>query len=239
MNNETERKKTKETSPLLLISNDARCAGIIRKLAGAHFDLELLAHPGKAPQVVARVEALKPNIVVFDTGLHNFAWAMAVSRIKHLPRQPAVIVVAMKDKPAEMLSAFREGADGYLLKQYLQEDFPLVLLVVTKGHTLFQREHMHMIRQHMLDLELGPTRTGAEVEDRMLLLTDREKELFPLLADGKSIKEISRIVGISNKTVETHKYHIMEKLNARNMTDLTKMAISRGIVTFHADAKPD
>jgi DNA-binding CsgD family transcriptional regulator len=79
-------------------------------------------------------------------------------------------------------------------------------------------------------LELGSARNVADVQNGISKLTVREKEVFPLLADGKSVKEVGKILGISPKTVETHKYHIMEKLDFKRMADFTKLALIKDLI---------
>ena len=82
----------------------------------------------------------------------------------------------------------------------------------------------------MEDLESGDRKGARETEDGLITLSAREKEVFPLLADGLSIKEISKRLGISAKTVESHKYNIMEKLKATSIAELTKTAIRKNLI---------
>ena len=82
----------------------------------------------------------------------------------------------------------------------------------------------------MESLEHGGDKSAGDVPNGLSLLSTREKEVFPLLADGKSIKEIAEILFISPKTVETHKYNIMEKLGVDSVADLTKIALKKKII---------
>jgi DNA-binding NarL/FixJ family response regulator len=105
-----------------------------------------------------------------------------------------------------------------------------VLNAVGAGRVAFNRNDADTIRDHMRYLELGSARNVAHIQNGISTLTVREKEVFPLLADGYSIKTTARTLGISPKTVETHKYHIMKKLNLDNMADFTKLAMIKDLI---------
>jgi DNA-binding NarL/FixJ family response regulator len=180
--------------------------------------------------LLRRVKSSNPDIVILDIDLPDFDWASATYELRQLNDSPGVILVAQHPEKANLLSAFREGGDAFLSKHSLPEELPPALRMVAQGRIFLQRKDADTLREHMLYLELGSARNVAEVKNGVTRLTLREKEVFPLLADGNSIKEVGKILGISPKTVETHKYHIMEKLNLKRMADLTKLAIIKDLI---------
>jgi DNA-binding NarL/FixJ family response regulator len=129
-----------------------------------------------------------------------------------------------------ILSLYRAGISGYLFKDEPMSDLVLALRAVAAGGTYYSEVADEVIHGHMQDLELGDTKKAAEMRDGIAKLSLREKEVFPLLADGMTIKEIAGTLGISPKTVETHKYNIMEKLNVNSIAQLTKIALQKNLI---------
>ena len=110
------------------------------------------------------------------------------------------------------------------------QDLILALQSVRGGGTYYSASVQKAIQEHMQDLESGDRGSAREFEDGLMRLSIREKELFPLLADGLSSREISKQLNISPKTVESHKYNIMDKLNAKSVSDLTKIALRKNLI---------
>jgi DNA-binding NarL/FixJ family response regulator len=109
-------------------------------------------------------------------------------------------------------------------------DLVLALQAVAAGGTYFSEPASRIIHGHVEDLELGEGKKAKEMHNGIAKLSLREKELFPLLADGKPVKEIAKTLGISPKTVETHKYNIMEKLAVNSLAELTKIALRKDLI---------
>lgn len=219
--------KTKP-SPIVIVATEARCAefdGVI----GALDHIVRITEPVDAGAVVKQVRKAAARVVVVDSGIEGLQWPTAVYELTHLDKPPRVIVLGEPDK-ANLLSAFREGADAYLNHGSVTDELIPVLTAVGAGRVAFSRNDADTIRDHMRYLELGSARNVAHIQNGISTLTVREKEVFPLLADGNSIKATAKTLGISPKTVETHKYHIMTKLNLENMADLTKLAMIKDLI---------
>lgn len=172
------------------------------------------------------------HIVVLTTGRNGREWPNTVSELKHSRTDPGVIVLATQPDPRELLSAFSQGADAFLSLDAIDHLLAPALFAVRNGLIFYRRPDAAIIRTRLNLLERGGDGDGAETRSGLARLTAREKEIFPLLADGKSVKDIARILGLSPKTVETHKYHIMQKLNLDRMSDLTKLAIRKMLIPF-------
>ncbi len=219
----------KNPAPILIVAPKADVEDIGRQM-GADANFEALTAPENIEQLLKEVESLNPRIVIIDIDLCSFDWASAIYEIKNFPQPPGVIVFSKNSNRANLLSAFRDGADAYLAKDSLNEDLLPSLQAVEVGHIFYKRTDADAIQRHMLYLELGSARYVGDVKDGISKLTVREKEVFPLLADGSSIKEVAKIMAISPKTVETHKYHIMKKLHLTTMADLTKLALIKDLI---------
>ena len=221
---------TKESSILIVAGtvSDRK----IRKLLDGGSDFYAISERAKGEILVEQVERLNPGIVVIDIEAPGFDWPPAVKKLKQTARKPGVVLLVGTPKEADLLSAFREGVDAYLPRRSLQTELVPALQAVKQGRIYLSNAHTEVIRRHMLRLELGKACGVSEVQDGIAKLSIREKEIFPLLADGISVKEAARILGISPKTVETHKSNIMKKLNLHKITDLTKLAIMKDLISL-------
>jgi len=219
-----------ENSTIVLIIAAGHRADKIIKIVAAHSTFEVLDTLEQDDKLVERVTSLNPAVVIIDIELLGKDWASVVYEIKDSDRGIGVIVIVPTRKKADLLAVFREGADALLSGEFEPDDLIPALETVIGGRIYYRKSDAEVIREHMLYLELGTARNVADVKDGIAKLTVREKEVFPLLADGRSIKEVARTLGISPKTVETHKYHIMEKLNLQRMADLTKLAIIKDLI---------
>jgi DNA-binding NarL/FixJ family response regulator len=168
--------------------------------------------------------------VVTDISMPNLNGIEATYDIKKSNEKIRIVIFSMYSDKEYVLSLFRAGISGYVLKEESVSDLILALKSVKGGGTYFSKVIQKSIRHHMEDLELGDRETAREVEDGLIRLSAREKEVFPLLADGLSAREISKRLGISPKTVESHKYNIMEKLNVTSVAALTKIALRKKLI---------
>jgi RNA polymerase sigma factor (sigma-70 family) len=124
-----------------------------------------------------------------------------------------------------VVSLLRVGISAYVLKEDPVEALILALEAVKEGGTYFSRTVPVALMGHMEALE-----EKKDTEDAFERLSRREREVFCFLADGKTVKETAAQLGISPKTVESHKYNILEKLQAHTLTDLTKIAFRRNLI---------
>ena len=129
----------------------------------------------------------------------------------------------MHDDPAYVAEAFRAGVSGYLLKRSAVSELALAIRETLNGRhyitTLFAKDGLRQLSE-------SPPRGAAILGE----LTDRQREVLQLVAEGRSLKEIANILHVSVKTVEFHKSRIMDRLGVRTTAELTKYAISRGLV---------
>jgi DNA-binding NarL/FixJ family response regulator len=217
-----------QPSSVVIVTTEARRAAI-DDVTDTLDDVVMITEPVDAKAVVKQVRTAAARVVVLDSGIDGLEWPTAVYEMTHLDKPPRVIVLGEPDK-AGLLSAFREGADAYLNHGSMKDELIPVLNAVGAGRVTFNRHDADTIRDHMRYLELGSARNVAHIQNGISKLTVREKEVFPLLADGNSIKTTARTLGISPKTVETHKYRIMRKLNLDNMADFTKLAMIKDLI---------
>jgi DNA-binding NarL/FixJ family response regulator len=200
----------------------------VRSFLAEHPDLEIVGSAGNGLEAIERVAALGPDIVIMDISMPGTDGLDATRQILRAHNKAKIVVFSMHSDKEHILALFREGVAGYVLK-----DAPLANLIsaieaVKNGGTYYCTPVQKIIRDHMAGLE--DELEGGTPKNHLESLSTREREIFPLLADGMSIKEIADRLCISPKTVESHKYNIMEKLGADSMADLTKIAIKKKLI---------
>jgi DNA-binding NarL/FixJ family response regulator len=181
-------------------------------------------------EAIAKVKSLSPDVVIMDISMPSVDGVGAAYEIKKSNETIRIIIYTMHSDKEFIVSLFRIGVSGYVLKDEPISDLILALKSVESGATYFSDAAQKVIRGHIEELEVGDVKKLEEGEKDLAKLSLREKEVFPLLADGKSVREIAERLYISPKTVETHRYHIMEKLKAKSIVDLTKIAIQKNLI---------
>lgn len=222
-------KSQKPWTLLVVDDHDVVVKGIEAEI-GKTPAFELTGTASDGPGAVEQARALQPDIVVLDVSLPGMNGVEAAYRIREVSPKSRIVVFSMHSEKELVLSLFRAGIAGYVLKEETVEDLVNALEIVRNGSTYYSRKVNDLLHEHMLELELGDGKEALQVQDGIARLSTREKEIFPLLADGMTIKEIADRLCISPKTVESHKYNIFDKLGARSIADLTKLAIRKGLV---------
>ncbi len=210
----------------ILIVDDHRVVieGIKRALQN-YPEFEVVGEAADGLEAVESVKSLSPDIVIMDISMPNLNGVEAVKHIKQFSPETRIVVYSMYSDKEFVIDLFRTGISAYVLKDDPLSDLTLALQAVKSGGTYFSTMAPTILLRHMKDLE-GKV-TNKDPFDRLSL---REKEVFLHLAEGKSIKEVAGELYISPKTVESHKYSIMEKLKINKMIDFTKIAIRKNLI---------
>lgn len=228
-NTDTDTSHGKKTRVLIVDDHSVVIEGI-KKALEKEPDVEIAGTATDGHKALSMVKSIKPDIVIMDISMPNLDGVETTNEIKKWNKKIAVIVFTMYRDREYIVSLFRMGVSGYVFKDESLEDLILALRAVKEGGTFYSSTAQQVLRDHMEELELGDAVKAREIQDGLIRLSLREKEVFPLLADGLSIKEIADRLYISPKTVETHKYNIMEKLEVNSMADLTKIAIKKNLI---------
>ena len=215
---------------ILIVDDHSIVVEGIKSALNQHKDFEVIGTASDGLEAVKRVKSLKPDIVIMDISMPNLNGIEAAYDLKKIDKNIRIVIFTMYSDKEYVLSLFRADISGYVLKEETIADLILALRSVKGGGTYFSKSVHDIIHRHLDNLELSNRKSAHEVEDGIINLSAREKEVFPLLADGLSAKEISTRLGISPKTVESHKYNIMEKLNVTSITDLTKIALRKNLI---------
>jgi DNA-binding NarL/FixJ family response regulator len=190
-----------------------------------HPEFEVVGEAVDGLEAVDLVKSLGPDIVIMDISMPNLNGLGATEQIKKFNPEICIVIYSMYADKEFVIDLFKAGISAYVLKDDPLSDLILALKAVKGGGTYFSTMAPTILLRHMEELEEKTTE-----EDSFDALSQREKEVFQLLADGKGIKEIAKQLFISPKTVESHKYNIMEKLQTESIVDLTKIAIRKNMI---------
>jgi RNA polymerase sigma factor (sigma-70 family) len=204
-------------------------AGIENLLSGEK-DFDIVGSAGDGRRALSMVKSLNPDIVILDISMPHKDGVELAHEINNLNKNIGILIYSMSISKAHITALFKEGVSGYVLKHEPLSELILALKVIREGATFYSKSVQEILQDHVKELELGKGKDVAEVQDGIAKLSVREKEVFVLLADGLTPKEISKRLGISHKTVETHKYNIMDKLNISTIAQFTKIAIHKDLI---------
>ena len=210
----------------ILIADDHRV--VIEGIKSAlqkHPEFDVVGEAIDGLQAVESARSLGPDIVIMDISMPNLSGVEATRQIKELDPEIGIVIYSMYSDKGFVIDLFKAGISAYVLKDDPLSDLILALKAVKGGGTYFSTMAPTVLARHMEEMEEKTT-----IKNSVDTLSQREREVFQLLAEGKSIKQIAGDLFISPKTVESHKYNIMEKLQAASVVDLTKMAIRKNLI---------
>jgi two-component system, NarL family, response regulator NreC len=197
----------------------------LRRILESDEEIEIIGEAGDGRSAVDLVQRMRPHVVVMDVALPELNGIEATRQIMKRIEGVRVLVLSMHGDDVYVRQALKAGARGYLLKD--SEDLDLIKAVkaVRQGGSFFSPP----VSRVVLSGYLGDKADG-ETDDTVSRLTDREREVLQLIAEGKTNKEVAHSLAVSINTVETHRKHIMEKLDLHNTAELVRFAIRKKIV---------
>ena len=211
---------------VLIVDDHTLLRQALRVLLEAQDGIEVIGEAINGRDAVETAERFRPDVVLMDMVMPGLNGIEACRQInKRVPNARVLILTAYLEDD-RLLQALRAGAAGYVVKRSDMEELLLAIQSVHRGNTYFSAAVSEEIavNEVLLQAKQPNPKTGYD------LLTNREREVLQLIAEGLSNQGIADELYISVKTVEAHKAHIMNKLNARNRTDLIRYAIKRGLV---------
>ncbi|MEO7598372.1 MAG: response regulator transcription factor [Opitutus sp.] len=215
------------SGPLTLILADDHAlvrAGIrtlLEKLEG----IKILGEAGDGRATLALVEQHQPNVVIMDISMPGLNGLDTTARIVREKPKTKVLILSMHTGEDYVLQALRAGATGYLLKDAATVELGVALAAVRRGETYLSptisKEVLARHRQQSMDPKA----------DSVKVLTPRMREIVQLIAEGRSTKEIAFLLNLSVKTIETHRMHLMARLDLHDVAGVVRYALRTGLIS--------
>jgi DNA-binding NarL/FixJ family response regulator len=198
----------------------------LTKLLESDPNFKIVGEAKDGREAVKKVEKLKPDVVLMDISMPLLNGIEATRQIKKISRQTKVIILSMHSHDRYVGELLTLGASGYLVKDSTGANIMNAIEAAMKGDTYLSPSISRMVIENYV----SANRKKSTREELYSSLSNREHEVFQMIAEGKSTKEISEILFVSLSTVKTHRAHIMEKLQLYNLSQLIQFAIELGIV---------
>lgn len=198
----------------------------LRHILESRADFDIVAEASSGLEAIEAARLHKPDVAIVDVAMKEMNGIEATTQIlKHSPGT-AVLILSMYSDERYVLRAVKAGARGYLLKNSAGEELIQAIHAVQKGLSFFSPAVAEVFHSGLAGLK-----DAQEGNDRFELLTDRERQIYQLLAEGNSNKDIANRLNLSLHTVETHRWRIMDKLDLHSTAELVLSAVRRGVVS--------
>lgn len=210
---------------ILIADDHTLFRGALSSMLSRELDIEVAGDAATGDEAVARSLELSPDVVLMDAAMPGLSAFEATRRIRTERPAAKVLFVSMYDDEEYLDAALKAGASGYLLKETQPED----LIAAVRGVTRNGGSYVSPRMLAMLTIKFRDN-TAVGNQPRVKTLTGRELQMLKALAEGRSVKEIAFDLQLSIKTVDSHKYNLMRKLDIHNKAQLVHYAIQKKIV---------
>ena len=210
---------------ILLADDHTMVRDGLRALLEPQADFAIVAEGADGRECVQRAEETSPDVVMMDIAMPTMNGIEATRRILAANPSIGVVILSMHQDESYVLQSLNAGAKGYLLKDSPREDILEAIRSVAAGRAFLSRKVSRLLQEDYIEqLRL------RGLDDSFDLLTDREREILQLLAEGRANKEVAALLNISPTTVETHRGHILRKLSLHGTADPILYAVRKKII---------
>lgn len=199
----------------------------LRSLLDKETGIEVVGEAEDGREAIVKAEELHPDVVVMDIAMSGLNGLEATRQIKKRFPDMKILILTMHANEEYILQSLKAGASGYLVKKAAPAELISAINAVHKGHSFLSPSISRMV----IDEYIRRSKEISEGEEGFEQLTVREREVLQLIAEGRKTREIAELLYISIKTVETHRAHIMNKLDIHSTAELTRYAIRKGIIS--------
>src|SRR5689334_3995407 len=186
-------------------------------------DMQVVAQAADGVEAVEKALQTRPDVVIADLSMPRLNGLEVVRRLREALPQTKVLVLTMHGEDEYVLQAVRAGASGYLVKDSAASELLSALRSLHAGRGHFGPQAAKTLADQL-------HRPERRLDDPYGRLTEREREVFHLIAEGMTTKDIAQRLGISAKTAENHRGHVLDKLGVRNTAELVRYALRKGLI---------
>jgi DNA-binding NarL/FixJ family response regulator len=208
---------------VLIVDDHAILREGVRALLKLHDDLLVVGEASDGQQAIERAEALDPDVILMDIAMPGLGGIEASIELKKRGHRARILILSQYEDREYVRRLLKAGVSGFVLKKSAGSELANAIRAVHRGGLVLDPEVARTAME-----EAGPAAPGSA--DPYEALTDREKQVLKLVAEGRSNKEVAELLGISVKTAMSHREHVMEKLGVHNRTELVRFAIRKGVI---------
>lgn len=194
-------------------------------------DIKLISEATDGQETIELIDKEEPDVLIVDIRMPLMTGLEVTQRVKKTHPNMKVLVLTMHDDSEYILKAVEYGADGYVLKDTNKQEFIKAVHMVYGGHKYFSGDISTTLINSYLNVSARSTDSTPKGEANGYQLTRRENEILQMIYDGVSNKDIAERLGKSVRTIETHRFNIMKKLEVNNITELLKKVDREGILS--------
>ncbi len=201
----------------------------IKSLLEVEANIVVVGEASDGVEALEKTKELDPDLLIVDIRMPNLNGIETIKKLKELSLQTKTMVLSMHDLEEYILRSIESGADGYLLKDTSREEFVKAIHTIKKGNKYFSSAISNVLVNNYLN-----SKQSAEEKPKVVAselgLTRRENEILKMVTEGLSNRDIAERLEKSVRTIETHRFNIMKKLNVKNAAELIKVAHKNGLV---------
>lgn len=211
---------------ILLADDHALVRHGLRRILQSREEFCVVAEAGSGAEAVELARQHQPDLAILDVTMKGLNGLEALSQIRKYAPAVIAIMLSMHSDERYVIRALKEGARGYVLKDCVEDELIKALLVVLEGGVFLSPGLNALLERREREALAHP----GVPDDRYELLTERERHIYQLLAEGNSNKDIANRLKLSLHTVETHRARVMDKLGLHTAAELVLSAVRRGLV---------
>lgn len=214
------------TVTILLVDDHAIIRQGLATLIEQQVDMEVAGHAESGRQAIKLAMELKPDIVVMDVSMPDLNGIDASQQILKQVPEAKIIALSIHSHRRYIVGMLRAGASGYLIKDCVFEELLTAINMVLKNHIYLSDKIRDLVlKDYILNIKINDSLKSCP-------LSEREKNVIQMIAEGATTREIASRLDLSISTVETHRRHILDKLNTSSVAELTKYAIREGLTSM-------
>src|SRR6185369_3509502 len=225
----TKKKPAAEKIKVLIVDDHPVVRKGLQSCLSSKDNLKIVGEASDGNDAVRKVKELQPDIVLMDISMPNMDGLAVTEALRKQAPQVKVLVLSMEGKRDAVLRIIKAGARGYVLKDAPPEELVRAIETVQGGEAFFSGP--------VAQIALNQYVSESDDDQPLAKLSEREREVLALIAEGKSNKEIAMHLGIGVRTIETHRERIMRKLDIHSVAGLTRFAIANGLIVMDENLK--